>query len=149
MNDNKKIVYLYQISSQEEIFCQNYVISVDAAYAAFHAKYSIDDLPDRFDDLNISQVAKLGIVGNSVLEKKHIKQRISEISRIEAEEHSCCTLGEILNYLSICIRKSKWDIDNIKLMQNAIKATETLIKRYPDFAEGQGEKDKLHFSRGV
>lgn len=143
------VIHLYEITPQEEIFCQYYVTSVDAAYAAYHANYNNKKNDIEFKDMNIKDIATLSTFGNKVLKKPNIKKRISEITRIEVEKNNTCTLDEILEYLTICIRKSKWNLKDQNLMKNALKAAELFIKRFPDFEESKTEKDSMKFSRGV
>jgi hypothetical protein len=153
------VTYLYKISPQEEIFCQHYIISIDAIYSAYHAgMYSNikDDI--EYENLTSKQRSTLSKAGTRCLDKNHVKERISEIARKEAEKNNICTLEEILNYLTVCIRKSKSNIRdaennklksiNINLMKMAINAVDILIKRYPDFNLGEKDEKKV-FKRGV
>lgn len=155
---SNNVIYLYEITPQEEIFCQNYVISLDTVRSAYisgmHRNIKEDVV---FDKLTSRQRGTLSKAGNRALEKKEVKARISEIAAIEAEKNNCASLDEILNYLTICIRKSKDQIKeadrnhskiNTYLIKAAIEAINVLIKRYPDFADGE-KKEPLHFSRGV
>lgn len=140
---------LSEITPQEEIFCQHYVITVDSTYSAYQSGMSNSiKLDVEYENLTLKQRKSLSRLGNIALKKDIVKQRISEIARIEAEKNSCATLEEILSYLTIIIRRSKNKLDNIMLINSAIKAIETLIKRYPDFAEGEKEQ-KYYFKRGV
>jgi meiotically up-regulated gene 157 (Mug157) protein len=153
------LVYLYKVTPQEEIFCQNYVTSVDTIFSAYHAGMASNIKFDvKFEDLNQRQRSTLSKAGCRALDKQHVKKRISEISRIESEKNACMSLQEILNYLSTVVRKSKNNISNAEYQKNdniintdlikgAINAISVLIKRYPDFADGEQRED-IVFKRG-
>lgn len=159
MKESDNLVYLYKVTPQEEIFCQNYVTSIDTVFSAYHAGMASNiKLDVKFEDLNSRQRGTLSKAGCRAMEKNHIKQRISEISRIESEKNACISLQEILNYLSMVVRKSKNNIDraekgrtdaiiNTDLIKGAINAITVLIKRYPDFADGE-QKEDIVFKRG-
>ena len=154
-----QLIHLYNISSQDEIFCQNYVISIDASFSAYSSGLCQNIKPDeiKYNDLTTRQRNTLCKAGSRLLHRKEIKLRISEISRLEAEYNNSASLEEILNYLTLCVRKSKSNIRdseesnakiNTSLIRSAIEAINVLIKRYPDFAEGE-KKEPIVFNRGV
>lgn len=152
------VIKLFEIHPQEEIFCQNYVISVDASIAAYHSgmcQNIKDEIP--FDKLNSRQRNTLSQAGSRALRKKEIKARISEIAAIEAEKNNSASLEEILNYLTLCVRKSRRNFQDVEekgeklntgLVKAAIDSINVLIKRYPDFADGE-KKEPVIFKRGV
>lgn len=151
------VIYLYEITPQEEIFCQNYVINLDTIKSAYMSGMhkNVKDKVE-FDKLSVRQRSTLSKAGTRALEKKEVKLRISEIAAIEAERNNCASVDEILNYLTICVRKSKANIKdadngkckiNTDLIKAAINAISVLIKRYPDFAEEK--KETITFKRGV
>lgn len=145
----KDPIVLYEITPQEEIFCQHYVISINTVFSAYHSGMCSSIKDDvKFDDITIKERGALQKAGNRALNKNTVKKRISEIATIEATKNSCATLDEILSYLTICIRQSKDNIKNTLYMNSALKAIDVLIKRYPDFHESS-KTESMHFRRGV
>lgn len=155
-----EIIYLYKITPQEEIFCQHYILVPDTIYAAYHAGYC-RNLKDEvsFDNLSHKQRGTLSKAGCRILDKKNVKERISELAREQAEKTGCLSLDEILNYLSMVVRKSQANFQyaaergsstfiNSDLVKNAINSISLLIKRYPDFAD-EDRKEDIIFQRGV
>lgn len=142
-----KVIKLYEITPQEEIFCQNYVLSVDASLSAYHAgMFNNIKLEKEFDNLDLKELKGLSRAGNAALKKDKVKDRISELAAIEAEKNSIASLQEILEYLTLVLRKSKQNFKNVMLVNAAIKSCESLIKRYPEFAENKKD-DKYIFKR--
>lgn len=149
---DNNIIHLYKISPKSEIFCQYYVRTINGVYAAFKAKMStikyIDGL--EYENLNDRQRRCLSKCATAELKKPDVKERISEIARIEAEKNTQASLNEILEYYSLCLRKSKNNIIegylDTNLMFAGIKAAEQLQKRYDSGVELD---DKIIFNRGV
>lgn len=147
--DNKVITFLYEITPQEEIFCQYYLLTCNLTESAYHAHML--DLKNKveYDKLDLKQQKNLNTMARRAIEKNKVKERISFLAKEAAEKNSCASLEEIMGFLTTIIRKSKENgYKNIMLLNSAIKAVETLIKRYPNF-EGSAQQEKIVFNRGV
>lgn len=137
-----------QPTPQEEIFCQFYILTVDAIASAYHAGFGNNIKSEKtLDELTFKERRSLSAFACRALKRPIIAARISELARIHAEKYACATLDEILQYLTSCIRKSKDNMNNINLMNSAIKAVEVLIKRYPEFSS-YGDNIRYEFKRG-
>ncbi|OGS41359.1 MAG: hypothetical protein A3K77_06290 [Euryarchaeota archaeon RBG_13_31_8] len=144
------IISLFDVEPREEIFIQYYLLNGNIAESAFHSHFldlkneygEIDKLPNtRYKDLHKA--------GTNCLKKEKVKARISQLAAEQAQKESCASLTEIMAYLTTIIRKSKEnEYKNIMLVNSAIKAVETLIKRYPNFEGSAEQKESISFSRG-
>lgn len=148
---DKKLLYLHKLSSKDEIFCQYYVITLNRIFAAYKAKLSkLKNYEKDFDKLGDHERRALSKCASELMKKNDVKERISEIARIEAEKNSQASLIEVLEYYTLCMRRSKEDLKNkivdTNLMFAGLKAADQLLKRYDT---GQEMEDKILFKRGV
>lgn len=136
------------ISPQEEIFCQFYVVSIDPILSGFHANFlDLKAEKKEFDNLDSDDIKAIEKISDKALKMPNIKARISEISKYEAEKHSTAGLKEVLIFLTDVIRTSRQRKRDMVLLDKALKACDMLLKRFPD--NESANKDLLKFSRGV
>ncbi|RPJ79825.1 MAG: hypothetical protein EHM20_00100 [Alphaproteobacteria bacterium] len=144
------VITLYEITAQEEIFCQFYLQTVSAGRSAFYAGFlnNIKENVDSYDDLKLRQQKDLSTMGNKTLKKPAVKRRISELAEEKTKEYKCAELDELLLYLTTVIRKSKENFQNVTMINSALRAIELMLKRYPEFQKGvNNEAEKYNFSR--
>lgn len=146
MSENK-VITLYDLHPQEEIFCNFYLETASPARSAYWAGMlnNIKEMAD-FDQLTARQIKDLSKMGNIALKKPIVKERISQMAAARAKKYSNSGLDELLQYLTTIMRTSKENLNNIQLMNAAIKAADLLLKRFPADS-GQSEADKYNFSR--
>lgn len=140
MNDiENKVITLYDLHPQEEIFVQYYINTGSSPISAYWANM-LDNIKGKksYDELTLSDIKNLRKVGNLALKKPVVKERISQLVEKRAKENSISDLDELLRYLTTVIRQSKENLNNIPLINSAIRAIELLSKRYPEF---QGKED--------
>lgn len=144
------IINLRDITAQEEIFIQYFLVSGNVSESAYHANMlNIKDEFVEYKDVTTKRIKELHTTGNRCLKKDKVKERISILAQEAAERNSCATLDEILAYLTTIIRKSKENFNNTNLINSAISAINTLIKRYPNFEGSAGAEEKIIFKRGA
>lgn len=143
------IVTLYEITPQEEIFVQYYLLTGNVIESAYHSHMLDMKVYKKLDEIIPKDLKLLSAAGMRALKKDKVRERISELAREHAEKNACANLTEIMAYLTAIIRKSKEnEYKNNYLVNSAIKACETLIKRYPDFENSGDKKDEITFTRG-
>ncbi len=144
------VVTLYDVTPQEEIFIQYYLITGNRQISAYNAHFAQLKEEKPFEELTAKEKNTLSTAATRCLNRDKVKERISQLAREEAEKNSCATLEEILAYLTTVVRKSKEnEFRNIGLVNMAITAINTLIKRYPNFEGSAGADEKIVFKRGT
>ena len=144
------VVSLFSVTAQEEIFIQHYLISVNRAEAAYNSGFcDILNEYNSFEQVPSKQIKYLEQAAARCLKKEEVRNRISLLAKEHAEKNGSADLTEIMSYLTSVIRMSKQnEFKNIMLVNAAIKAIETLIKRYPNF-ENSEKQDAIIFDRGI
>ena len=147
--DNGIVVTLYDITSQEEIFCQYYLQTGSATDSAYHSGMLAGLKNEKtIEDMTQQERKDMNKMGQNCLKKIKIKKRISQLADEAAKKYSISGLDELLRYLSSVVRHSKTNLNNVPLANAAIRAIETMIKRYPEFASSKNYDDeKYTFSR--
>jgi hypothetical protein len=148
-NDSGIVITLYDLTSQEEIFCQYFLQTGSAIDSAYHAGMLAGLKNEKIiDDLTLQERKNMNKMGQSCLKKVKVKKRISQLAEEHAKKYAVSGLDELLQYLTTVVRHSKSNLNNVPLANAAIRAIETMIKRYPEFANSKNyENDKYTFSR--
>lgn len=148
-DDNYNVITLFEVTAQEEIFCQYFLETGIVTASAFHAGMLGQIKNDKsLDELTKQEYKDLNKMGNTALKRERVKKRVSELASERAKKYAVAGLDELLQYLSTVVRQSRENLNNVPLANAAIRAIETMIKRYPEFASSQNyENEKFVFSR--
>lgn len=144
-----KVVTLFDVTAQEEIFCQYFLQTGSATDSAYWSGMLLNIKAEKsIDSLTTQEYKDLNKMGKAALKKEKVKKRISQLAEEHAKKYAIAGLDELLQYLSTVVRNSKENLNNVPLASVAIRAIETMIKRYPEFASSQNyENEKFVFSR--
>lgn len=136
------------LNLKQEVFCKIYSKTTSKVMAAYMAGYC-DNIKERvkLEDLTQKQFVNLKKAAGLILTKPEIIAEIRRISDKEAEKLGEAGLNEILSYLSLIMRRSRENLNNLKLMSRSLKACELLLRRYPEYKEGIEEQ--IFFNRGT
>jgi phage terminase small subunit len=148
-DDNYNVITLFEVTAQEEIFCQYFLQTALVTESAYHAGMLGQIKNDKpMSELTKQQCKDLNKMGNVALKRERVKKRISSLAEEQAKKYAVAGLDELLQYLSTVVRQSRENLNNVPLANAAIRAIETMIKRYPEFASSQNYQDeKFVFSR--
>lgn len=144
-----KVVTLFDVTAQEEIFCQYFLQTGSATDSAYWSGMLSNVKAEKpLIELTKQQYKDLNKMGNVALKKERVKKRISQLAEEHAKKYAIAGLDELLQYLSTVIRNSRENLNNVPLANAAIRAIETMIKRYPEFANSKNyDNEKYVFSR--
>lgn len=143
------IVSILDVTAQEEIFCQYFLQTGSATDSAYWSGMLLNLKAEKnIDELTNQEYKDLNKMGKAALKKDRVKKRISQLAEEKARKYSIAGLDELLQYLTTVIRNSRENLNNVPLANAAIRAIETMIKRYPEFANSKKYDDEKYvFSR--
>lgn len=144
-----KVVTLFDVTAQEEIFCQYFLQTGSATDSAYWSGMLLNLKAEKsIEDLTAQEYKDLNKMGKTALKKANVKKRISQLAEEHAKKYAIAGLDELLQYLSTVVRNSRENLNNVPLANAAIRAIETMIKRYPEFASSKNyDNEKYVFSR--
>ena len=143
---NKKVITLYELTPQNEVFCKFFLRLFNASISAYEAGYFGFKEKSSYEKLKKTEKTKLTKKGNELLEDKKIKKRISELAEKEAVNKNILSLDDTLEYLSLVIKEAKKKVKSSFYTNCGLRAAEQLIKYYQDEI-GNSLDEPIQFSR--
>jgi hypothetical protein len=143
---SKKVITLYELTSQQEIFCNFYLKLFNASVSAYEAGYFSFKEKCKYEELTRADKTKLTKRANELLKDKKIKKKIEDLADKAAQDKNILSLDDTLEYLSLVIRQAKKKITSTFYTNCGLRAAELMIKHYQD--AGQNNQDEpIQFSR--
>lgn len=133
----------------QQSFLKYYLSTSNGTYSAYMAGVSKINQFFKYEDLTYKQKQILSRRATLFLRnakiKKELKANIESLGKVSR----IADLNEVLETLTLIIRRVKQEPKNSECHKTAIRAMELLVRHYPDFDNPSNEKDeKITFSRG-
>jgi hypothetical protein len=143
---SNKVITLYEIPVQEEIFCKFFIHTLDVSISAYEAGYfKLKESELKYPDLKSTDKAKLTRKGNELIKEKRIKKRISEMTEQEAVNKNILSLDDTLEYLSLVIKEAKKKLKSSFYTNCGLRAAEIIIRHHKE--NNNNKNEQIYFSR--